>query len=215
MVDHNLVFRRSTIGELDDLFDLGREDIHALHLHHIVRAPDERIDARERRATFALTRNDARKIVRTITYERSTFFAQRGDNELADLSIREHLARLGIHDLEVAIVIPYMHAAFIIARNTNAGTVYFRKTVDVIDLHAQFISDTLTHLVTPTLGSDDRALKIQLITHATLGDLFGQEKRIRAGRAKNGRLHVLHEADLLIGIARPHGNRHRTKALGA
>ena len=153
--------------------------------------------------------------MRAITHERSTFFAQRGDNELADLSIRKHFARLWIHDLEVAIVIPNMHAAFVIARNTDARTVYFRKAVDVIDLHTQFIGDTLAHLVTPALGSDDRTLKIQLITHASLGDLFSQEKRIRAGRAKNGRLHVLHEADLLIGIARPHGNRHRTKALGA
>ena len=108
-----------------------------------------------------------------------------------------------------------MHALIVIATNADAGAVHFGQAVDVVNLNAQFILDALAHLLAPTLGTDDALLQGDLVVDAAGLDFLGQKQGIRRGCSQDGGLHVAHELQLLFGVARTHGDGHRTNAFGA
>ena len=70
---------------------------------------------------------------------------QRGDDQLADLTVGEHLAGGGIDDLEVEIIVPVVHTVVARAVDGDAGAVDLRQTVDVEQLDAEILGDARAH----------------------------------------------------------------------
>jgi len=56
---------------------------------------------------------------------------------------------------------------------------------------------------------------VNLVAQVALGDLLGEKQRVGAGGADDRGLQILHHLQLLLGVARPHGNGHGAQALGA
>ena len=56
---------------------------------------------------------------------------------------------------------------------------------------------------------------MNLVAQVALGDLLGEKQRVGAGGADDRGLQILHHLQLLLGVARPHGNGHGAQALGA
>ena len=101
-----------------------------------------------------------------------------------------------------------MHAIVLVARNANARSIDFGKTVDVEDLDAQLGFNTMAHLFAPTLGTYNALLQSKLVADAALGNCLGKEQSIGGSGAQNSRLQVFHHAQLLFGVAWTQRNRH-------
>ena len=61
-----------------------------------------------------------------------------------------------------------MHAVMLFAGDADARAVDLGQTVDVEDLDAQFVGDTLAHLLAPALGADDALAQVELVAQAAL-----------------------------------------------
>ena len=166
-------------------------------------------------AALAVARDDAREVVRAVADERGALLAQRGQHELAHLAVGHGRTGVGIDHFHVHVIVPNVHAVMLVARYADARAVHLGQAVDVVDLHAQLAGDALAHLVAPPLAADDALAQADAVADAALGDLLGQQQRVGAGGAQHGGFEVLHHAQLLLGIARPHGDSHGAQALGA
>ena len=164
---------------------------------------------------LAVAGDEARKVVRTVTDERRTLLAQRGEHQLAHFAVGQLLAGFRVDDLAVHVVFPDMHAVMLFAGDADARAVDLGQTVDVEDLDAKLVGDALAHLLAPALGADDALAQVELITQAALLDLLGKQQRI-AGRARDdGGMQILHHLQLFFGVAGTHGDGHGAQALTA
>ena len=107
-----------------------------------------------------------------------------------------------------------MDAAIVIAAHAHARAIDLGEAVDVVELDAQLVGDALAHLLAPALGTNEALGEGELVTDALLGDTLGQKQGVRRGGAQDGGLQVLHHAQLLLGVARAHGDGHGAHALG-
>ena len=159
--------------------------------------------------------HDAREVVGAVADERRALLAQRGEYQLAFLAVGQHLAGFGIDDLDVDEVVPDVHAVVGVAGNADARAVHLGEAVNVVNLDAQLVLNAVAHLLAPALGADDALLQVNLVAQVALGDLLGEKQRVGAGGADDRGLQILHHLQLLLGVARPHGNGHGAQALGA
>ena len=211
----DLVLARHVREHLQDLLDLAREEIDALDLHHIVRAALDRVDARETAAAGAVARQDAREVMRAEADERRALLAERRNDDLAPLAVRQILARLRVDDLQVHIVVPVVNAVMRVAADADARPVDLREPVDIVRLDAELLLDGTAHLLTPALRADDALAQVDAILDAARLDGLGEQQRIGTRRAEHRALHVHHHLQLLLRIARPHRHRHRAEPLAA
>ena len=107
-----------------------------------------------------------------------------------------------------------MDAAIVIAAHAHARAIDLSEAVDVVELDAQLVGDALAHLLAPALGTNEALREGELVADAFLGNALGQKQGVRRGGAQDGGLQVLHHAQLLLGVARAHGNGHGAHALG-
>ena len=91
--------------------------------------------------------------------QRRALLHQRGDHDLAHLSVRHGLQGFGIDDLDIEIIIPVVHARIVFAVDADARAVDLRQAVDIVQLDAQTLADALAHLLAPALGADDALLQ--------------------------------------------------------
>ena len=108
-----------------------------------------------------------------------------------------------------------MHGGIRLAVDANARAVDLGQAVDVVELDAELIGDAPAHLLSPALGADDALAQLDLIANAALGNLLGQQQRIRTRSAQNRAFKVLHHLELLFRVARPHGDGHSAQTLAA
>ena len=172
MVDHHLVFAAHALHIAQGFVDLSRENVHALHLHHIVGATQDHAHARIRAAARAFSGNGAGQIVRAIADERRAFLLQGGDHQFANGALGHGLAGFGIDDFKIHIVIEHMHAAVLVAADADARAIDFRQPIDVIQRNAQFAGDALAHFFAPALGTDDALFQLEFIADTAPGDLL-------------------------------------------
>ncbi len=100
-----------------------------------------------------------------------------------------------------------------LAADADTRAVDFGEAVDVVVLHAERVNDALADLLARTLGARDELLELDLVLDAALLDLLGQQERIARSSGQHGGLHVDHELQLLLGVARAHGDGHGAEAL--
>ena len=86
-----------------------------------------------------------------VTDERCSLLLQSRDDQLAQFAVRQDFSCLRIDDLEVEVVVEVMHAGLVLAVDGDARSVDLGQSVNVIELDAQFVSDTGTHLRAPAL----------------------------------------------------------------
>ena len=108
-----------------------------------------------------------------------------------------------------------MHAVVLAARNADAGAVNLGQAIDVENLNAELVFDAVTHLFAPTLRANNALAQVELIAQASLRDFLSEQKRIATRARDNRAVQVLHHLQLLLGIARTHGNSHSAQALAA
>ena len=88
MRNTDLVFA-GDFGEVTEhFFDLGREYIDALDLHHVIGTALDDIDAGPAAAAGALLRNDPGQVMGPVTDQGRALFDQSGDDDLAPLAVR-------------------------------------------------------------------------------------------------------------------------------
>ena len=124
---------------------------------------------------LAVAGDEARKVVRTVTDERRTLLAQRGEHQLAHFAVGQLLAGFRVDDLAVYVVFPDVHAMMLFAGDADTRAVDLGQAVDVEDLDAQFVGDALTHLLAPTLGADNALAQVKFIAQAALLNLLGKQ----------------------------------------
>ena len=108
-----------------------------------------------------------------------------------------------------------MHGTIGLAVDADAGTVDLGQAIDVIEFDAELVGDATAHLLAPAFRADDALAQPDLVADATLGYLLGKTQRVRARRAKHRALEVHHHLELLVGVARAHGNCHGAKQLAS
>ena len=116
-------------GLQDQLLDLRREDVHATHDQHVVRAAGDPLHAPHgaRRA-----RQKPGEIARAIADDRQRFLGERCKHELAFVAFGHRGARCGIDDLGIEVVLPYGQAILgLDAFLRHAGPHDFREAIKV------------------------------------------------------------------------------------
>ena len=106
-----------------------------------------------------------------------------------------------------------MHGIAFLTADTDAGAVDLGQAVDIVELDAEQVLDTLAHLVAPALGADDALLELNLVAQAALLDFLAEQQRVARSRTQHGGLEIDHHLDLLLGVAGPHGHRHGAELL--
>ena len=198
----------------DELLDLRGENIHAAHDHHVVAAPSDFFHAPHgaRRAG-----QQAREVARAVTHDGERLLGQAGEDQFADLPIRQRLARARVHHLGVEMVFPDRRAVLgLDAFIGHARTDHFAQAINIhrIDVHA--LLDGAAHLVGPGLGAKDAQAqrtggRVQALALHFVGD--GQHVAGRdhddVGREVGDELH------LAFGLAAAEGHDGQAQALGA
>ena len=143
----------------------------------------------------------------------STFLFQGSDDNFSHLAVRQHLTCLGVHNLDVYVVIPVVHGSLFLAVNGNSRPVHLRKAVNVEQIHSQLSRYPVPHLLAPALGTNNTLFQMDALSNASLGNLLSQQKSIGGRGAQDRGLHIHHHAQLLIRVAGSHGNGHRAQTL--
>ena len=212
----NLVLARELREQFEHLLDLLGEDVDAMNLHHVVAAPHDMPDPRMLvMAAGALAADNAAQVMRAEADERRAFLLQRGQDDFARLAIGHKLAGLGVYELEIQEIAPHVHGIAFLAADADTGTVDLGQAVDVVELDAEQVLDTLAHLVAPALGADDALLELNLVAQAALLDFLAEQQRVARSRTQHRGLEIDHHLDLFLGIAGPHGHRHGAELLAA
>ncbi len=101
------------------------------------------------------------------------------------------------------------------ALDADAGAENLRETIDVDRLKAELLLDLAAHLLGPGFSAEDTDLEAQVADVDPLfgGDL-GQEETVRRGTGENRRAEVLHDHQLLAGVAAAHRDDRGPDALG-
>ena len=73
----------------------------------------------------------------------------------------------------------------------------------------------VAHPLAPALGADDSLGECDLVAHAALLYLLGEQQRVARRGTDNRCLEVNHELELLLGVAGAHGHDHGAELLGA
>ena len=129
-------------------------------------------------AAGALAADNAAQVMRAEADERRALFLQRGEDDFARLAIGHKLAGLGVDDLEIQEIAPHVHGIALLAADTDAGAVDLGQAVDIVELDAEQVLDTLAHLVAPALGADDALLELNLVAQAALLDFLAEQQRV-------------------------------------
>src|SRR5699024_6976281 len=107
--EHALIARTQAVVFGDDLFELGREAVHAAQDDHVVIACSNAVQtAHGTRGAW----QDAGEIVGAVANDRQRFFGQGGDDKLTIFTIRKRLEGFWVHDFWVEVVFPYGQAVF-------------------------------------------------------------------------------------------------------
>ena len=101
-----------------------------------------------------------------------SLLSQSGDDQLAAFSIRYVLSGMGINDLEVQVIVPIVHAAFVITAHSDTRTVNFRQAVNIVKLDAKLVGNAAAHFFAPALRADHALSQMDLILNAALGDFL-------------------------------------------
>ena len=136
-------------------------------------------------------------------------------NDLSFFSVRYRLKCLRINNLNIYVIIPIMHTRIFITADSDTRSVNLRQTIDIIKRNSKLPFNVFAHLLTPTLGTKNTFLQIQLIADSSFIDFLRQKQCIRRCRSKDGRFQIHHHLNLLICITRSHRNCHCAKLLTA
>ena len=137
----------------DDLFELGREAVHAAQDDHVVIACGDAVQAAH--GTCGAWQN-AGEVVGAVANDRQRFFGQGGDDKLTIFTIRKRLESFWVHDFWVEVVFPYGQAVFGLhtflsyARTHDLG-----KTVNVSGVNSESFFKFVAHAFGPWLGTED------------------------------------------------------------
>ena len=110
---------------------------YALDLDHIVGASNQGSDSRIRGTAGTIPRHDSGQVMGAVANQGCPLLFQGGDDDFPHLPVRQHLACLWVHYLDVNIIIPVVHGSLLLAVNGNSRPVYFRKAIDVKQVHSQ------------------------------------------------------------------------------
>ena len=151
MRNSNLVLAGDLLKCSQNLLDLVWEYIDAFNLHHVIGSAHDNINAWELAAAGASAGDNTGQVMGTIANQRSAFLDQCGNDDLADLAVRQIFAGNRVDDLQVDIVIPVVHSAVFLAADADARSVDLGQSVDIVEFDAQFAGNAVTHLLTPSL----------------------------------------------------------------
>ena len=92
-----------------------------------------------------------------------SFFSQGGDYQLSDFSVRQGFAGFWINYLKIKKIIPIVNSRCIVAAYSDPGSIYFSKAIYVIQFYTKFAGYSVSHLLSPSFGSDEGSFKVNLI----------------------------------------------------
>ena len=134
------------IGDVDeDILDLGREHVDALDDQHIVGSAHGFRHSAMGSAAGAGLIIELSDILGAVSEHRHTLTGQGGDDQLADFTLAEALAGIGVDDLGQEVILRKMHtvARFTVAGNTGAAQLGHAVVVGYADV--EVVLDLLTH----------------------------------------------------------------------
>lgn len=151
--EHALIARAQAVVFGDDLFELGREAVHAAQDDHVVIACGDAVQAAH--GTCGAWQN-AGEIVGAVANDRQRFFGQGGDDKLTIFTIRKRLESFWVHDFWVEVVFPYGQAVFGLHTFLSyARTHDLREAIDIGGIDAESFFKFMAHALGPWLGTED------------------------------------------------------------
>ena len=114
----------------------------------------------------------------SVTDKGSAFLYESCDNNFAHFAVGNRFARLRVDNFKIEVIVPVVHTLVVFAVDTDTGAVNLSKSVDIIKLDAEGISDMLTHFVAPSLRADNALFQVDVLLDASLFDLLSEKKCI-------------------------------------
>ncbi len=127
--EHALEVRRQLRRAQDELLDLGGEDVHPAHDHHVVGAAGDLLHPAHRPGGAG---QQPGEVAGAVADDRHRLLGQRGEDQLAERAVRQHLAGHRVDDLRVEVVLPDVQAVLgLHALVGHAGAHHLGQPVDV------------------------------------------------------------------------------------
>ena len=137
----------------DELLDLGREEVDAAQDDHVVGAAGDLLHPAHGAGG---ARQQPGQVAGAVADDRHRLLGQRGEDQLAELAVGQHLAGDRVDDLGVEVVLPDVQAVLgLDALLGDAGAHHLGQSVDVGRVDAGPGLDLGPHLVGPRLGAED------------------------------------------------------------
>ena len=187
------------------LLDLGGEDVDAAQDHHVVRASRHLLHPPHRARGAG---QQPRQVARPVADDRERLLGERGEDQLAQLAIRQHRAGLGVDHLGVEVILPDVQPVLCLdAFVGNARPHDLGKAIDVDGVHVEGLLDLAPHGVGPGLGAEDPDLERRAARVEALRRVFVDDRQ-RVGRRDGdpGRAEILDQPHLSLG--HPARDRH-------
>ena len=166
-VDDELVVRRVAVLD-EDGFDLRREDVDALDDEHVVAAAHRLGHADVGAAAGAFLMREDADVARAVAHHREGLFVERGEYELALLSVGKDFAGVRVYYFRDELVLADVHSALLAALVADARAFEFGEAVDVVGLDAEVFLDVAAHLFAPRLRAEDSGLELDGVLEAAL-----------------------------------------------
>ena len=194
--------------------DLAREDVDAVDDEHVVGAGVDAVHDAHRAPALALLNLEAREVAGAVAHHRGAEAVEGGEDEFAFLAVGQRLEGVGIDDLRVEVVLPDVQPVRVLAVAGDAGAGDLGETVDVVGGDAGDLLDARADFVRPRLRAEDAVLQLGVAAEvdAELLGHGGEVEEVARRAADDGDAEVLHEHDLLFGVAGA-GRQHRAAEL--
>ena len=200
-----------------DGFHLGGEDIDAADDEHVIGAPGDPVHAHMGPSALAGLGGEHRDIPGAVAQDGEGFLGQGGEHQFPFLAVGQGQAAVLIDAFHQEVVFPHMQAlAGDIAFDGDAGAHHFGQAVDVDGIDAETGLDFIAHFLAPGLGAEDAHPQRQLAdVDAELFGFFGDVEGVGGSTAKAVHREILHQHDLLVGLAAGHGHHHHPQLFAA
>src|SRR5699024_8525548 len=183
----------------DDLFELGREAVHAAQDDHVVIACSNAVQAAH--GTCGAWQN-AGEIVGAVANNRQSFFGQGGDDKLTIFTIRKRLESFWVHDFWVEVVFPYGQAVFGLHTFLSFARAHdLREAVDIDVIKSESYFTYVAYVFRPCLGTEDDYAQCSVShIHAVSLHAIQQHQHLGRDAYHDIWLEDLHKLDLSISM---------------
>src|SRR5690554_622310 len=197
-------------------FHLRGEDVHTADDQHVVRAAEAFLHAYQRASAITFAVMQACQIACAVAQQRHRLLGYRGEDQLTQNAVRQHLQRIRVDDLRDEVIFEDVVAALAFTLHGDPRPNHLTQPVDIVCFDIEQFLNLCPHLAGPRLGAKDTGSQFDVGRRDTLlQDALTQMCCIGGCAGQDGRFEVGHELQLFFCVACGYGDDGSTYLLSA